>query len=296
MSTGQSRKRLTKLMLLLGAVRWYNVALLALAQYIIAFFVFGEHRTMIQLLLDRKLHLIVLSSSFVVAGAFIINVFYDADKDLVNRSKFAILYRLMGQEFLLNTYAIFTILCILLALIASFKVFIFMAGLVFLFWLYSHKLQKIALIREVSASLLAISPLLAVWLHFAQMHYGFLLYLGSLLVLAFNREVVKDLQGNTGNIIFGYKTVVVSAGSEFSKKWLFTVNLLVVLLWLFGNLNFNNNMGFYSIISLFALCMSLFVSLFVRFSSNSNVYPMADALLKAAIVIHVLSPVVVLWM
>jgi hypothetical protein len=42
--------------------------------------------------------------------------------------------------------------------------------------------------------------------------------------------------------------------------------------------------------------MSLFVSLFVRFSSNSNVYPMADALLKAAIVIHVLSPVVVLWM
>lgn len=279
-------------MLLLRVVRWYNVTLLVLAQYVIAFFVFGEASDWLGLLTDRKLHLIVLSTSLAVAGAFLINAFYDVDKDLVNRPRSVVFSRLLGQEFLLNTYAAFNVMAVLLAMLASIKVFLFVGGLVFLFWFYSHKLQKLPLVREISAGLLAIAPLVAVWLHFATMHYGMLIYLASLLVLEFTREVVKDLEGNKGNIIFGYSTVVVATGSRFTRRWLFVFNLLCLLLWLAGALNFLQGWGYYSSISLFSLLVSLFISLALRFAGSESFYAIADSLLKAAIVIHLLSPVI----
>lgn len=294
--TGLSRKKWIKLTLLLGAVRWYNVLLLTVAQYIMAFFIFGENRDFERVLWDRKLHLIVLANAFTAAGAFLINVFYDADKDLVNRSKFATLYRLIGQEYLLNAYVAFNVIAVLLALMASLKVFLFMASFVFTAWFYSHKLQKIPLIREVSASFLAIATLLSVWLHFGEMHIGLLLYLGSLFMLAFTREVIKDLQGNKGNIIFGYTTMVVVTGAGFTKKWLLAVNVLSLTLWFLGNANFNHSMGFFSIVSLISTGLSFLVSAMVGSTSGSQVLPSADAMLKAGIVIHLLSPVVVLWM
>ncbi len=294
--TGLSRKKWIKLTLLLGAVRWYNVLLLTAAQYILAFFIFGENRTPEQIFLDRKLHLIVLANAFAVAGAFLINVFYDADKDLVNRSKFATLYRLIGQEYVLNIYVIFCVTAALLALMASLKVFLFMAVFVFILWFYSHKLQKIPLLREVSASLLALAPLLTVWLHFGDMHTGLLLYLGSLFMLSFTREVIKDLQGNKGNIIFGYTTMVVVTGTRFARKWLLVLNMLLLSLWLLGNANFNHGMGFYSMVSLISASLSFLVSAIVGSTSGSQVLSSADAILKAGIVIHLLSPVVVVWM
>lgn len=296
MMTGRSRKKWIKLALLLGAVRWYNLLLLTAAQYIMAFFIFGENRAFEQVLWDRKLHLIVLANAFTVAGAFLINVFYDVDKDLVNRSKFAILYRLIGQEYVLNTYMVFCVAAVLLALMASLKVFLFMAGFVFIVWFYSHKLQKIPLLREVSASLLALAPLMAVWLHFGDMRMGLLLYLGSLFMLAFTREVIKDLQGNKGNVIFGYTTMVVVTGTRFAKKWLLSLNVLLLAMWFLGNANFNHGMGFYSMVSLISASLSLLVSAIVSSASGAQALSSADAILKAGIVIHLLSPVVVLWM
>jgi 4-hydroxybenzoate polyprenyltransferase len=290
------RNTLYKILLLLRAVRWYNIALLVISQYIIALFVFGEAQDFYSLLAYRKLHLIILSTSFAVAGAFLINSFYDVDKDLVNNPRNVVFRRLLGQEFLLNTYAAFNVLAILAALLASVKVFLFVSGLVFLFWFYSHKLQKIPLVREVSASLLAVAPLVAVWLHFAEMHYGMLLYMLSLLVLEFTREVVKDLEGNSGNIIFGYTTVVVAAGTSFAKSWLFLLNLLFLSLWVLGSLNFMYAWGYYSSISLFSVIVAQIVSLLLRLSKDSKIYAICDSLLKAAIVIHLLSPVVKIWM
>jgi 4-hydroxybenzoate polyprenyltransferase len=291
-----TNSRRVRWVLLLGAIRWYNMLLLALAQYIIAFFVFGEDMPFLHLLLNRKLHLIVLSTSFAVAGAFLVNAFYDTEKDLVNHPKIAVFSRLLGQNFLLNSYAAFNVLAILTALLASLKVFLFVSGLVFLFWFYSHKLQKIPVFREISASVLALAPLIAVWLHFATMHYGMVIYLGSLFLLEFTREVVKDLEGNKGNIIFGYKTVVVAAGSDFAKNWLFLFNLLCAGLWVTGSLNFPHHWGYYSSISLFSVLASQAISLTLRFSRNESFYPIADTLLKTAIVIHLLSPVVRVWM
>lgn len=282
--------------MLLQAVRWYNVTLMVIAQYILAVFVFGEATEWAEVLFDRKLHLIVISTSFALAGAFLINAFYDVDKDLINKSRAVLVVRYLGQNFLLNSYAGFNVLAVLLAMMASMKVFVFVALLILMFWFYSHKLQKIPLIREISATLLAVAPLVAVWLHFAELHYGMFLYLGALVVLEFTREVMKDLEGNKGNIIFGYTTVVVAAGTTFTKTWLIILNGLFLVLWILGSLNFMTVWGYYSSISLFAVLVALLVSLIARLGQSVQSYAIGDSLLKAAIVIHLLSPVVRIWM
>ncbi len=287
--TGPSKGPFVNLVLLLRAIRWYNIGLLGLSQYLVAYFVFKLNTDLIIFLSDIKLHLIVLSTTAAVAGAFIINSFYDVDKDLINNPKSVVFSRLLGQNYLLNVYVVLNVTSVMVALFASYKVFIFAVILTFMFWIYSHKLQKLPLIRELSASLLAISPIMAIWLHYFDMHYGLLLYLASLLAVGFTREVVKDLNGNKGNIIFGYQTVVVAAGKNFTRQWLFAITLLSTMAYVLGTLVFYKQLDYFVLISAFSMATALIVSLACLLSKNDGFYIIADSFLKIAIVIHIAS-------
>lgn len=284
--TGTGRNTTLDFLLLLRAVRWYNVALILISQYLIAFFVFHHGQHILPLIQDLRLHLIVLSTSLALAGAFLINGFYDIDKDLVNHPQRVTLFRMLGQNFVLNAYAATVIAAVLLSLAASLKVFVFVIGLVFMFWLYSHKLQKMPLVREITATLLAIAPLIAIWLHYSEMHYGFLIYMGALAITGFTREVVKDLTGNKGNIIFGYQTVVVAAGQYTAKIWLLAVNVLLALAFFLGFVIFIRYWDYYSIISCFTICSTLLISLFCYLNRDQKKYEIADIALKFIIVFH----------
>ena len=74
-----------KLSALLSLVRWYNIFFLALAQYLAVIFVLNDPHNWLALVLDFKVHAIVFASLFSVAGGYIINNFYDLEKDLINR-------------------------------------------------------------------------------------------------------------------------------------------------------------------------------------------------------------------
>jgi 4-hydroxybenzoate polyprenyltransferase len=280
---------LINFLLLLKAVRWYNVALMLISQYLVAIFVFHIPENYWHFIYDIRLHLIVLSTSLALAGAFLVNGFYDLDKDLINQPQRVMVYKKLGQDFLLNIYAATCIAAILLALAASIKVFLFVGGLIFMFWFYSHKIQKLPLLREITATLLAIAPLVAVWLHYGNMHMGLLIYLGSLAIVGFTREVVKDLEGNKGNIIFGYQTVVVAAGKQFTKQWLVLVNLVMAAVFLFGFAVFVKEWDYFTLISVFSIAAAVLVSLACWLGRSENMYKVADAMLKVVIVVHLVS-------
>jgi 4-hydroxybenzoate polyprenyltransferase len=286
---GPSRNTFINLLLLLRAVRWYNLALMLISQYLVALYVFGAKQDFYAWIGDYRLHIIAFSTSLSLAGAFLINGFYDLDKDLVNQPARVLVYKTLGQDFLLNVYAVITIAAILLGLAASIKIFIFVSVLVFMFWFYSHKLQKLPLVREITATLLAIAPLAAIWLHYGTMHKGFLVYLISLAIVGFTREVVKDLEGNKGNIIFGYQTVVVAAGQKFAKQWLVAVNLFLAAGFLVGFSIFVREWNYFTAISGFSIISTVLVSLACLVSSSRNLYSVADTLLKVTIVVHLVS-------
>lgn len=102
---GVRKKHITGFLLLLGVVRWYNLALIAASQYLLFWLAFSNHEFS-RVLYDFKLHCIVAASVFSVAAAFIINAFYDVDKDLVNRPKQVVMGKLLREGALLNLYVV----------------------------------------------------------------------------------------------------------------------------------------------------------------------------------------------
>ena len=65
-----------KIVALLSSVRWKNVLFTAGAQYIAFLFAFNTKENIFQSLAEVKVHLIIASTAFILAGGYIINNFY----------------------------------------------------------------------------------------------------------------------------------------------------------------------------------------------------------------------------
>lgn len=293
-----SKKKITAFVLLLGIVRWYNLALIAASQYLLFGLTFAENG-MKGVVYDWKLHFIVAASIFSVAAAFIINAFYDVDKDLVNKPKQVLLGKYLKEGTLLNLYVFLNVLAVVFAVLASVKVLLFFMVYALFCWFHSHKLQKLPMLRELSATLLTMIPLWAIWFHYGHWHWGMFYYMGSLSVLVFTREVLKDIAGHKGNLIFGYQTMVVAAGEKRVRWALAAVNAAFFFGYVFLNLIQSVkpvlkhwNPDYYFIVSGVSLFTSFWVSLVMMGSKTERTQQVLDSFLKLGIVFHLLSIVI----
>lgn len=208
-----------KLSALLSLVRWYNIFFLALAQYLAVIFVLNNPQDWPKLLLDPKVHAIVFASLFSVAAGYIINNFYDLEKDLINRPDKTLYEKILKQSTTLRLYFLFATIGVLLGLSVSFNVFLFFAAFNFSLWLYSHKLKKITFVGNLIAALLSITPFFAIFLYFGLENLIILTYVSFILLVIFIREIVKDLEAQKGDVILGYPTLPVVLGVK-RTKWL----------------------------------------------------------------------------
>ena len=99
MLTRKSKHILMKIISMFSVVRGYNIPVIIVAQYLSAIFILAPEKRALDVLLDWRLFLLVLSSTFAIAGGYIINNFYDAKKDIINRPKKSYLDRLVSQNF-----------------------------------------------------------------------------------------------------------------------------------------------------------------------------------------------------
>jgi 4-hydroxybenzoate polyprenyltransferase len=285
-------KKIIKFIYFLGIIRWYNVLLMVLGQYFLALFVFGPQYSFHQIILDKTLHLMVLSTIFTLCGAFVINSFYDSDKDLVNRPKSALVGRAIGTTFLANSYVLFNVLASLFAFCASKKILFFYFFYILICWFYSHKLQKKPIVRELSASLLTMAPLIAVWIHYGVWDWKLMYFFCTLLALLFTKDVVKDIAGHKGNLIFGYNTLVVVAGKSKVKIGLVIFNIVVFLVFL--GIYFIQNEHFYKNVDLILgssiTLISTIVVTAIGLTSWKNKYKRMDLMLKFLITFHLALP------
>ncbi len=286
-----ANQKILKLLYFLSVIRWYNVLLIFFAQYSLALFVFGPQYSFKQIILDSTLHLMVLATVFTIAAAFIINSFYDSDKDLVNHPKSALVGRVIGQNFLANTYVLFNVIALCIAFFTTTKIFLFYIAYIAICWFYSHKLQKKPFVRELSASILTMAPLIAVWIHYGVWDWKLLYFFATLLTILFTKDVVKDIAGHKGNLIFGYNTVVVAAGKKNVKYGLILLNASIFFIFLFiynyqiSNVHYlrNQDLIIGSSISLIATtCIS-----FIGITKLKSKYFIMDLTLKFMLLFHI---------
>lgn len=218
-----------KIISLLSTVRWKNILVTVFAQYLAFLFAFNTKDDFWDSLVETKVHLIIAATAFILAGGYIINNFYDLEKDLINRPHRTRFQNLISDGFKLKFYLVLNTIGLLIAFIASWRIFIFFLIYGFLLWFYSHKLSKIVFVREMTACFLSVLAFFSLALYFKMIVMSFVLYGASLFFALFARELYKDIIWLKGDVVNGYQSIASMKGIQFSKL-LFQIILISSIL------------------------------------------------------------------
>jgi 4-hydroxybenzoate polyprenyltransferase len=131
MLSRQHKLLVMKIVSLFSVVRGYNIPIIVLAQYLSAIFILAPEKRALDILFDFNLFLIVFASAITIASGYIINNFYDSQKDLINRPNKSMLDRLVSQKTKLTVYFTLNFIAALMALIVSWRAFLFFSAYIF---------------------------------------------------------------------------------------------------------------------------------------------------------------------
>ncbi|ESU21686.1 prenyltransferase [Flavobacterium cauense R2A-7] len=282
MLTRKTKLLLMKILSLFSVVRGYNIPVIVLAQYLSSIFILAPEKRALDVLLDWRLFIIVFVSTLTIASGYIINNFYDSEKDLINRPNKSMLDRLVSQKTKLQVYFGLNFLATALAYIISWRAALFFAVYIFLIWFYSHKLKKFPIIGNLTASLLAVLPFFGILLYFKNFYHVIFAHATFLFLLILIREMIKDLENIKGDIANDYQTIPVRFGEKISKQ-LITVLTISTVIPVFILID-RFDVGYMDIYFYISLIVLIFFILKLWKSQTQNEYVQLHIILKSLIV------------
>ncbi|QDO93571.1 ubiquinone biosynthesis protein UbiA [Formosa sediminum] len=217
---------LLKFFSMFSVVRGYNILMVVVAQYVTAVYILAHEKPVREVVFDLNLFMLVLASSATIAGGYIINNFYDSEKDLINRPQKSMLDRLISQNVKLSFYFVLNLLAVIMASYVSFKAVIFFALYIFAIWFYSHKLKKLPFVGNLTSAVLTITPFFAIFMYYQNFEHVIFVHATYLFLIISMRELTKDLENIPGDLVQNYKTIPVVYGERYSKIMLTVLAML----------------------------------------------------------------------
>lgn len=293
MLTRKQKLFLLKFFSLFSVVRGYNILIIVIAQYLTSIYILAPDLPVRKVLFDVNLLMLVLASSSAIASGYIINSFYDSEKDLINRPRKTMLDRLVSQRTKLSTYFILNFMSVVFASYVSFKTVLFFSIYIFFLWFYSHKLKKYPFVGNITAAILAVVPFFAIFVHYSNFDIVIFVHATFLFLLIAMRELVKDLENIKGDLTHGYNTIPVVYGEMTSKRMLTALSLLTLIPILLLITKFKSEIGYMDIYFYLSI-IGLVVFLAVLWYSKIRIhYLILHNILKFAIVLGVFSIVLI---
>lgn len=276
---------------LFSIVRGYNILVIVLAQYLTSIYILAPDRKLSHVLFDLNLFMLVMASSAAIAAGYIINNFYDSEKDLINRPRKSLLDRLVSQRTKLTTYFVLNFASVFFASYVSFRAVLFFAIYIFGIWLYSHKLKRYPFVGNLTAAILSVIPFFAVFVYYKNFETVIFVHATFLFLILSMREMVKDLENLKGDLVQNYKTIPVLYGVNTSKKLLtLLTGLTLVPIYLLLTRFYIGQMNYYFYLSIAGLLVFL---AFLWRSDQKLHYIVLHTILKLIIVIGVISIVLI---
>ena len=264
MSTkAKQRSILYKFLSIFSVVRGYNVLLIVFAQYLTSLFILSD-KTYFEVLFDLSLFLIICCSSLSIASGYIINNFYDEEKDLINKPLKYKIDDVVNNSTKLRFYFFLNFIVVLIASFISFRAVLFFSIYIFFLWFYSHKIKRLVFLGNLFYSLLTVTPFFAILLYFRNIDLIIIAYALFLFFMLLLKDITKDLKNLKGDFSQDYKTIPVVFGEGFTKS---IISLIAFInIFLLFNLYFNFSKGymiiFYAVsfILLLVFLIKLFLS------------------------------------
>ncbi|ATA93418.1 ubiquinone biosynthesis protein UbiA [Capnocytophaga canimorsus] len=283
----RTKRYLLKLLGLFSVVRGYNILTICVAQYLAAVFVFSKNESFKEVFFNDVLFMLVVAGAFAVAGGYIINSFYDYEKDLINNPFKSMIDRLISQNTKLTAYFLLNFFSIFVAGYVSFRAILFFSAYIFGMWIYSHRLKKIPFVGNVTAALLAITPFFAIFLYYK--NFDLIIFVHAFLVflLILIKDLTKDLRSLKGDLAQNYQTIAVKYGEKVSKIAI-SIAVLMCFIPIYALLTHFDvgNMKYYLVFTCVFLCFYIF---FLWISNKQKQYTLLHNLLKITLISGVFS-------
>ena len=206
-----------KFLSMLSVVRGYNIVAIIVAQYLAAIFIFSPQKSLRYVLTDVHLYFIVLATACTIAAGYIINNFYDKEKDKINKPQKSELDSFISQKTKLQIYFLLNFLGFIFGLLVSWRAALFFGVYIFLIWFYSHKLKKQPLTGLFSAAILALLPFFAVFVYYKNFSEVIFVHATFLFFILLIRELIKDLENIKGDLAQNYMTIPIKYDERFTK-------------------------------------------------------------------------------
>ncbi len=272
-----NKKFFLKILSLFSLIRGYNVIFIIFAQFVSSIFIFSNSSNIYQVILDQNIWFIILSTSTSISAGYIINNFYDSDKDLINRPLKTILENEISGRTKLFTYITLNVLTILFSLLVSLKALIFFSFYTLGIFIYSIKLSKYLFIGNFLSTMLVITPFFAVTVYYKNFSLEIFTHAIFLFFVILIKELIKDLENLTGDFTMNYKTIPVLYGEIWTKRYI--ILFIVFTIGVSLNLIFNYEIQLMKVYYIFSIIfLIIFIYFLMKFNSRKYYILLHNAL------------------
>jgi len=277
---------LLKLLSLFSLTRAYNILVLITAQYLTARYILSQELSWSTLLLDPYFFYLVLATALSTAAGYIINNFYDAAKDQINRPRKYILEHLLSQKVHLTMYLLLNTAALVSASVLSFKSLLFFLFYIFSIGLYSTVIKRLFWLSNLFSALLMILPFWAITLYFKNFEALIFYHASYLFLLLFARDIVKDLENFKGDWVQSYQTLPVVFDHRVTKGICIAI---LMLCFIPASLLWQKDIGFMYYYFILSIPYLSVVSLVLMFAHSQKAYLWVHNLIKLWILVGVVS-------
>ena len=136
-SKSRNKSVIFKFLSIFSVVRFYNILIIVLAQYLTSIFILSDNKVL-EVIFDFNLFIIIFCSSVSIASGYIINNFYDEEKDLINKPVKYKIDEVVKSSSKLNFYFILNFVVVIVSSFISIQAVLFFSVCIFFLEFCSH--------------------------------------------------------------------------------------------------------------------------------------------------------------
>jgi 4-hydroxybenzoate polyprenyltransferase len=286
-SENKKKSIFIKILAILSIARWYNISLITISLYAIQIFIYESPLKYLFQTSGVNLHLYVLSIDLLVVGGYLINAFYDFEKDMINQPQKTYFNRLVSKRSCLNIYIICNVLGLFFTFLINNRILILSILLILGLWIYSHKLRKKVLLGEISASLILVSFFLGMAVLNQNFDFTLAVFSTYIFTIDLTRGVVKKMISLKGDLIVGEKSIPIYFGIKNCKYIIFflMISSMIAILILLPVV-FYKLFSCYFITAFFIICYSIYL---LHYAKNKSQYEKINSVYKILIGLAIIS-------
>lgn len=276
--------RLITLSALFRLTRFWNLVIIAIAQYFAAAFLLHLNFSVFS---DWRLFVLSLSTVLIAAAGYIINDYYDIKIDLINKPDRVVIGKSITRRYAILFHTFISSTGILLGVVVGWKIGAINFICVFLLWLYSNNLKRQPFIGNLAVA--ALTGLSIDMINLLYNVHNTLVIIYSLFAffMTLVREIVKDMEDMKGDTTFGCRTLPIVWGIRKTKSLLYVIILIFAIAVIAINKYYLLMPAYYFILLLF-FPLAILVFRLIRADTKKEFYQLSQ-LCKVIMLIGILS-------